>query len=201
MQTSERFARSCAQWASSAQATCEAHLRFASDAPPCCCAGPSLVVRALKPDVSAEEPPSTLLDEWFEAKRAHAVGGVPSKPFEFVAGCPIRFRVGGTGGSRREGPTRVGPTCGNTRPPRQALLHMSSDLSDFLAACIGVSFDVLNALGRTDVGGRQGIAALAPERPALWFDGAVDSVPAPVFSGPGCADWPASQIPPSPFFR
>ena len=73
----------------------DSRLRFASDANLFCRPGASLVVRPSHPGESLEDACAKLLLEWSEAEPAREAGGVTSKPFGFVACCPIRGQVGG----------------------------------------------------------------------------------------------------------
>ena len=118
---------------------------FASDAYPFCLAGASLAARPLKPIESVEETSASLVEEWSVAGRARNAGGLPSKPFEFAPGRPIRFGVRETGDSRF---LRM--------RPRQVSWKMWSDLNKLPAAHFGVSFGMLDGLvtPRKQVAGR-----------------------------------------------
>ena len=73
---------------------------FASVAYRFCRLGDSLVLRTLKPVEDAIQTSTGFLKKWSKAEQARRAGGIASEPFEFLAGRPVRFQLGGAGGSR-----------------------------------------------------------------------------------------------------
>ena len=67
---------------------------------PFCRDGANVVIRALRPGEFLEFARESALRERSEAEDVPRATGVVPEPHEFVVSCPIRFRVGGVGGSR-----------------------------------------------------------------------------------------------------
>ena len=93
------------------------------------------MARRRAPGETAVETAPVEYAEWRRAERVHKDFGVARGPARFVAGPPIRFQVGGVGGSRFLGIF-----------PRRLPSLMWSNLGSLLLARYGFSYDLLRAL-------------------------------------------------------
>ena len=135
METYGWVLRLCVHVACSAPGSGEAHLCFASDAYPFCLLGGSSEARTVKPGGDVIQASSSSIEEWSETGCwVHRACWVASKPFEFVVERPIRFQVGGSGGSRSLGTY-----------PFPAAWEAWSDLNELPLARRGASFKTVDA--------------------------------------------------------